>query len=339
MKQIVLTAIASLFIPILTIFTRKRKYVVRAAFDVGSGATKMCVAVVETSRSKSVVRKVLYDDQTSILLRCDMSISKDGKTLSESILSKTETTLKNYLNLAIETYGATQFCGIATAVFRKARNGEAFLKSLKKLGLEIKLIDQEMEGRIGWQTAANAYSNAFDNAEASEIVSWDSGGGSFQITNRHGDMYGDHQGSATVTSIMLEVQKRQKSASPNPVRENHVLECVRVLSERIASKSPSWIHSESNVVAIGGRTCAFRICKLACGTNTYGPSDVMSALKRLQGKTDEELRQMGFPEVRMALPKLCLIYTVMKKCNISKLTYIRTNGSTLGVLVERGLWS
>ena len=301
----------------------------------------MCVAVVETSRSKSVVRKVLYDDQTSILLRCDMSISKDGKTLSESILSKTETTLKNYLNIAIETYDAKQFCGIATAVFRKASNGEAFLKSrlMKNVGLEIKLIDQEMEGRIGWQTAANAYSNAFDNAEASEIVSWDSGGGSFQITNRHGDMYGDHQGSATVTSIMLEVQKRQKSASPNPVRENHVLECVRVLSERIASKSPSWIHSESNVVAIGGRTCAFRICKLACGTNTYGPSDVMSALKRLQGKTDEELKNMGFPEVRMALPKLCLIYTVMKKCNISKLTYIRTNGSTLGVLVESGLWS
>ena len=148
MKKIVLTAIASIIIPLLTTFTRKRKYVVRAAFDVDSGATEMCVAIVEKSKSKCVVRKVLYDDQTSILLRCDMSVSKDGKTLSESILSKTETTLKNYLNLAIETYGATQFCGIATAVFRKARNGEAFLKSLKKLGLEIKLIDQEMEGRI-----------------------------------------------------------------------------------------------------------------------------------------------------------------------------------------------
>lgn len=306
----------------------------------------MCVAVVERcverGQMRSYVRKILYDDQTSVLLRCDMSISEDGKTLSDSILKKAEKTLQDYLNIAVETYGCDSFGGIATAVFRKAKNGETFLKSriLKNLGLEIKLVDQKTEGRIGWQSASNAFSTINQDAsiDANDIVSWDSGGGSFQIANRRGDVYGEHQGSATATAIMLEIQGRKLTTTTNPVKEVDVRDTIRVLADKISTKPPSWINSESIVVAIGGRTCAFRICMLACGTNTYGPEDLMSALKRLLGKTDEDLKGMGFPEVQMAIPKLCLIYTVMKKCNITKIVYIRTNGSTLGVLVEESLW-
>lgn len=329
---------------------RRGRVVVRGAFDIGSGATKLCVARVRvdrlTGKTKGIV-EILFNEQTGVLLRSDMAKSTDGRTMSDGILKRCEACVSRYQKIAIRL-GAEECAGVATAVFRKAANGETFLRDVlrKKLGVKIDMIDQKVEGRIGWLTAVAALrtseSSEIERTPTDRVIMWDSGGGSFQIVDAQGRLFGAHHGSATVTAAMLDVQERRNGASTNPASDRD----VRIMIERLLSEIPdaerTWLsHTDPRrrrFVAIGGETCAFRICKLACHKSVFTPEDVRDSIKRLIGKTDQDLVNMGFPQVDMTIPKLCLIYCVMQKAGVDRVHYIRTNGSTLGILMSPSFW-
>ena len=67
---------------------------------------------------------------------------------------------------------------MATAAFRKASNGAAFLLQLRDEGLPLRLISQDREAFLGFLTA----NHHCPDVAAYDLVSWDCGGGSFQIT-------------------------------------------------------------------------------------------------------------------------------------------------------------
>lgn len=68
-------------------------------------------------------------------------------------------------------------------MFRHAKNGAAVLDHIREnYGIPISIVTQEVEGKLGFKTAAVA-----SGVNESGLVSWDSGGASFQVAALEGE--------------------------------------------------------------------------------------------------------------------------------------------------------
>jgi exopolyphosphatase/guanosine-5'-triphosphate,3'-diphosphate pyrophosphatase len=146
---------------------------VRAAFDIGSGSTKMKVA--KFNSCDNTLTEVLLEDQARVNFQESLQASKDG-TFSEEVREDGMDSLRLLLEKALKQ-NATHFAGVATAAFRKAKNSQDFLNEVdKKLGIHVKIISQEQEALIGFKGAEK-----MTMLPKAQIVLWDIGGGSQQI--------------------------------------------------------------------------------------------------------------------------------------------------------------
>ena len=195
-----------------------RRYIRRAAFDVGSGATKILVADVDMHAGPlPAISKVVFQKKVSILMSEDLQKSGQA-SFSSGILHELMETLKEFKREADEA-GAEQFAGAATAAFRKAKNGPDFLEQVRGEGIELRIIPQEEEGSIGFLTGSQACPHIL----GSDLVVWDSGGGSFQISSMEQGMVCSWMrslGSGIATGVLVEVVQGKDfktTPSPNPV--------------------------------------------------------------------------------------------------------------------------
>ena len=92
------------------------------------------------------------------------------------------------------------------------------------------------------------------------------------------------------------------------------------------------------MIGIGGTTCAFRMAALAVGRDEYTAADVGDSLARLLGSTDRQLRESGFPQPEMVIPKLALIRTVMQTLRVRSVRYLACNGGCPGILTTAQFW-
>ncbi len=116
-------------------------------------------------------------------------------------------------------HDATEFSGIATAAYRIARNGQDLVDRIRQeVGIQVRIISQEEEGLFGFMTLACEC-----GISAHQLVAWDTGAGSLQIT--YLDDHGVHchymaeLGRCTTADAIIEhVQKQdlKKTVSPNP---------------------------------------------------------------------------------------------------------------------------
>ena len=333
---------------------------VRCVFDVGSGATKAHVAIID--RNDNQVKKSLYSHQTQVLLRHDIQSSDDGTTFSKKILTECRECLLKYKKIANE-FGCTRFNGIATAVFRYAKNGEAFLKLLNEEdGLSIEVISQKEEGKVGYLSAVCV---APKTIVQENIIAWDSGGGSFQITDSKYNVFEGPYGSTHALTRALEKKDMsfdpKGSASPFTKEEfDTLIQQIKLdLESNVVNNSDEPMSKECQivfnklqaasdnvqVVCIGGDTCVFRMAAYLMESNGSGKivETTMEKFSRdelyekiiemLLNKTDVELEEMGYPQANMLIPKLCLMISVMDCLNIENVIYRVTNGSTEGLLI------
>ena len=154
-----------------------RRVVRRAAFDVGSAACKIVVADVDLhAGSVPAITQTVFSERVTVPLSDDLAQGA-GAQFSESALQELRDVLFEFKKRA-EEQGAEQFAGVATAAFRKASNGPAFLLQLREEGLPLRIISQDREALLGFLTA----NHLCPEVPAYDVVAWDCGGGSFQIT-------------------------------------------------------------------------------------------------------------------------------------------------------------
>ena len=85
---------------------------------------------------------------------------------------------------------------VGTEAFRKAENGvEVLMQIGTELGVESKLISPEQEARYGYLSAAAL-------VEESNLIVWDTGAGSTQMSSLD-EVHTDSQGSGTVLKKAL----------------------------------------------------------------------------------------------------------------------------------------
>ena len=269
-----------------------RSAVVRAAFDIGSGATKLCVARVPLIGGGGP--EVLHEEEVNILLREDLAARGDGR-IGAAVLATCAEEIARMQALA-RGLGATQYAAVATAVFREASNGNAFVQGVLRaeLGLNVAIVSQELEGELGHRTAA-ALAPAGVPPQA--IVSYDSGGGSFQVTCSLGgggyECFEGPMGSSNSLALMLELQGRDLGAgdTPNPASAADVGVLRQAIAARLAALPvPAGLaaklemagaagaagagrqgEEECIVCAIGGDTCMFNTARIAVALTRTAP--------------------------------------------------------------------
>jgi exopolyphosphatase/guanosine-5'-triphosphate,3'-diphosphate pyrophosphatase len=312
--------------------------VCRAAIDIGSGCTKLCVAVVDIETGRT--NQILFGEEYPIHLGLDLKERKDG-TLSDKILLDLEEQVRRYRNLAWYL-GAEKIVGIATAVFREATNGRAAIEKINRnLGSNIRVIPQEEEGNIGFLTAVAA-----SGKECHEVIAWDSGGASFQITYRDGEKLSVYKGawggSKVVAEMIQTVQGREFTAtiSANPATVDDVIALCEIIKQTLPPVSSGLQNKlqelDGSVVGLSGGTSIFDMARIALGKDVFNKEEVWSAIESLAGKTDEEL--IDYPERKYVMPKFALLYTVMDHFGINSVQCCSAIGSTLGMFMEKSYW-
>jgi len=328
---------------------------VLAGLDVGSGATKLFVCRAELHPVFKVTQ-VLLEKETEILLQHDTDSSGGGKLLGNAVLQKCKEVLKSYQSEA-KALGAEELGGVATQVFRSAKNGAQFIEEMRtELGIELQVVSQEREGELGFATASALASDSLPSGQT--LMSWDSGGGSFQLAMDNGKtVFKGPLGSSSVTAGLVRLQGKEflsgaLRTSPNPASESHIAALKRWIGQalegpiaahhNIVEKAPT-----SFIVGIGGQTSAFRICSKAIqavvddsspGHRKITRENLGLALYACTGKTDADFEAIGFPpalQPDMILPKLCLVHTVMELLHLDTIYFYPSTGSCLGYLALR----
>ncbi len=296
----------------------------RAAFDIGSGTTRVLVGQVNACENR--ILKVLLEASEAVPYQ-DQKQS-DGN-ISELTLKQGHKVLSQLKEKATSA-GATEFRGVATEVFRKAKNGEAHIQSeSQKLGFTIKIIDQEMEGRLGYLSARAL----IPNSEGTFVV-WDMGGGSTQVTyqkNAHYHYYFPKIGSVTFKDqIVKEALKKDPSLvkSPNPLGKNAVA-AQRVAKKFLAKeKIPSWLAELAyakkirTVYGIGGVFAKSVQNQAAPGQSFFTAAELKKALPQQAQKSDEEL---GGKYASTQVSNLILIDAFLDRFKISKVYTLDVN--------------
>jgi len=258
----------------------------RAAFDIGSGATKLLVADIRRSQKNTVIIKIIFGQERPCAFGADWLKSSDGN-LSLAIQKKGIKISSELMSIAQEL-GASSFCAIATEVFRKSNNGESFLNELStELSIPIHIVAQELEAELGYSTGV-ALRSAFDNeSETKGYIVWDSGGASFQITYRADNNPGDFNninmncenisrdssifssplqfyvgayGSGVAMKLLVEsIQKRKLEdvPTPNPVPPEDAAALISTIHRSLPVEVPDWLRNATVVTAIGGPNSVF----------------------------------------------------------------------------------
>ncbi len=306
----------------------------RAAFDFGSGKIKLQVADVDTENHFIV--QSLYSE--AIVVQLSEDAANNQGFFSEKIQKQAITVAQNFKEKAIEL-GAIQFIGIATEAYRKAPNGQDLIdKYLYELNIPVKMISQQEEGKLGFLALV-----AETNLAPSQVVSWDIGGGSFQITyfdnENNIQVYMAPFGRVTSKNAIIKFVKGEspsKTASPNPMSILDWEDSIKYFNNVLPRVPESLVHKlrMKDVRLIGISAHPERLRTLG----TYHLHDIAEILAERLDKDDSELARIH-KSPPSAISELALVYCIMHKLNISSVNYIPTSsGSTSAILLTEEYW-
>lgn len=326
-----------MLLPFLS-FATSSDTVVRAAIDIGSGATKLRVAEVNLKTNK--VEKILVNESFTVQYQEELTKSADGK-FNDKVMATGMEAIKKSKEIAMK-YNAEKVIGVATASFRNASNADDFAdKILKETGVKIHIIDQELEGVLAFKaTAANI---SFD---PKDLIVWDIGGGSFQFTalDQNGTIvvYRGVDASIPFKNHVIQYIKfdnPDEVTTPNPMTANQVLRAesyARYIGLNVDQifKDRITCYPSTRVVGVGN-IFAYGIYPLVGEKSTFTKNELANAITGLVGKTDRDLG--GGDYVNVAVTNPILVLGFMHSLNINQMDIKDINNAD-GALIFAPFW-
>lgn len=313
--------------------------VTRAAFDVGSGSIKVTVADVDPTERK--INSIHYAGEYSINFKRDMEASGNS-FFSEQVQSKA-IDIFSKLKADLAEYQPKEWVGIATAASRQSSNAqELYDKIRKELGINISIIPQKEEGRLGFVTALAA-----SRVPNTQLVCLDSGGASVQLTTQLDDQLEIIEGQIGNTSALsllvteIRKQKMDNTSSPNPVTLDEAVMMTNMLQDSLPYISEAFeaklADPETVVVGIGHPKHIFAIAAFALGKNTFTKEEVWNLIVENCNLPDDKLTQFVNPS--MFVVKMILLHSYMEGLGIDKITSVCAYGNCEGLLVDPAYWT
>ncbi len=313
----------------------------RAAFDIGSGQIKMQVSDVDLTVNKLV--NVLLTDTVHVGMREDLSKSLNGR-LSVDIQNKTVEAISKLMKKAAP-FHPEEYHAIATEALRLAKNSDDLVLRIKnETGVPVTLISQEEEGILGFISAVSEADVDLDNA-----VSWDLGGGSFQITSKSGDrylVYRGRLGKIPLKNALLKIQGRDagQTMSPNPISKSHAAQAIQFIKDNIQDVPVELLQKlhHPDVIVLGvGINPLWKMPK----SDEYDANRVLKELDCRLNLDDDAIRvKDSIPQERKELSpyvvsNLILAYGIMQTLDIAQVHYVGTQGANaIGALLSPHYW-
>lgn len=227
------------------------------------------------------------------------------------------------------------------------KNGEDFLEEIKKdLNLSVGLVNQNLEAKIGFNTAL-AHLNLLEKQEKIEeenVLVWDSGGGSFQIADKEGPVFMGQLGSSVVTSYLAKIKNKAINEILNPISEEEEEKLNKKITLELSKLqvNEEKINSSKSLISIGEHVSAFAILKRVREVfneaeikdeNSFTLEETEALIKKCLNKSKQFFEENKVDQTEMVVPKLCLLKCVLTKLNIKEFKYLPTTGGCSGFIL------
>lgn len=301
--------------------------VVRATVDIGSGATKLRVAEIDLQKQK--ISKVLATKTFAVPYQEQLATSNSNEFNADVMQTGLEA-LKQSAEIA-KQHGATQTIATATAAFRKARNAESFMERIyRETGIRVFIIDQNLEGELAFKAAT-----AQLEIPPRQLVVWDIGGGSVQLTaiDRLGQ-YRIFRGSdASVpfkNHIITWIQKRNaaEGATPNPLNFVDTLRAeshARAVANKVDNFFKRKIQEPQTKIVGVGNIFGLQLYDMVGKKNTLSREELIELLAGLVDKKDEDVG--GGPFANVYVSNTILVLGFMEQLGIEEMAIADINPS------------
>jgi exopolyphosphatase/guanosine-5'-triphosphate,3'-diphosphate pyrophosphatase len=359
---------------------------VRIALDIGSGSTKAQSGIVDvcTQTYLGTVAKL-----KSIPLQFKENLNRPGsdKNFSVEILDQAESKISEAVSkLASDTHQAllnqpewseykalaeSQFevSGAATEAFRQAGNTAEFVRRMSQHHVQVNVLSQQDEGRIGFISAMVKLSSR--HVSPSQMISWDIGGGSLQMVHYNGrgvdhpvwNDFGNRLASNPMREyVVAEIKKQplfegKKATSPNPLigPETDTLRLYTQSKSFVREQMSSLLEAQwlqpllkqedpAQVFGIGGvHQATLSLLRKLPGYERaarYSVADLSKLLDAIAVASDQELHEkFGIDEAFTSgsVTNVLLIYNVMLVTGIESVEVLDVD-NTQGVMVSPRFW-
>lgn len=303
------------------------KPAIRAAIDIGSGATKLRIAQVNVKDQK--IEKILVDQAFTVPYQEHLEKSPNN-SFDEAVMQTGIDSLKKSAEIA-KQYNVDKVIAVATAAFRKATNAEMYIQRIEKeTGIKIYIIDQELEGKLAFEAALNQ-----SDVDSTDLVVWDIGGGSFQLTTQNADgsydIYRGHLASVPFKNLIIKTiqhKNPEQVKSPNPLTTDDIDNALDY-AHRIADKvdrifKERMQHPKVRVVGVGS-VFAYGIAPMMKGQMPFKAVQLNQTVKGLAGKTDQDMGGGDFANV--SISNAILVLGFMESLKIPELDIIDVNNA------------
>jgi exopolyphosphatase/guanosine-5'-triphosphate,3'-diphosphate pyrophosphatase len=311
----------------------------RAAFDVGSGTTKMKVYKFNTCENK-IIEQIKKVNGKSCEVDKQVSYKED---LRDSTLIKTST--MHYGIAAIlelkkiaQNCGAESFSGVATSAFRQSANGKKVIRKIKKeTGVKVSIISQEQEAILGFNGAVSKATNI----DPDNICVWDIGGSSMQIVcTEEGKkkVYLSTLASVSFKNFLIESKENgedKKLRTPNPITVQDYLNGAKeskVESTKVVGAIGN-VLQKNKILGIGG--VHYYSISEVIGEKIFTANDILDELIFKFNMSDEQLGGQRY--VDTSVSNLIYVERLMRELEMSSVTALKVN-LTEGLVATKNFW-
>lgn len=313
-------------------------YVIRAAVDIGSGATKLRVAEVNLATNK--IEKILVNESFSVPYQEQLEHSPN-RMFNESVMRTGIDALKKSQDIARQ-YHAQKVVAVATAAFRNAANSEDFSKKiLEETGITVNVIDQELEGKLAFEAVASSQGHS----SPTDLIVWDIGGGSFQFTSQDSkgnfQIYRGTEASVPFKNRIIQtIQNRniKEHSTPHPITVGEIRQgeaLAREIAQKVDQVFKDKIQSPKTEIVGVGNIFAYGIYPLVGNKKQYKISDLTNSLESLADKSDLELGGGDFVNVKTT--NAILVLGFMQGLKIQEVQILDLNNAD-GALLYPPFW-
>jgi len=307
----------------------------RAAIDIGSGSTKVCIADVDCDSLQIV--QIIHETAFPVPYQASLDKSSDGN-FDEKTEALGLQTFQEITKLS-ETYQVKRISAIATSAFRKAGNGKQFVaKVAQQTQIPVRIISQREEGEIAFFSAVAA------GYRPEEIIVWDIGTGSLQMTtqNEKGELtvyMGEEMGAVAFKSYIIDsIQEHslETVTSPNPMDDDDFYfasKYARAFARKAYPLIKQKIQGGAPVVGIG-RLFYHSVRPIGDEEGVIQRNGLRHYILSALNKNDQELDN---PFAHVDVTNCILVLNIMKALHIHEIHPVDTT-STKGMLVYPEFW-
>lgn len=286
MKKVFTTSVLFFFVVGVIYFFNKKETVTNlkcekniAAFDIGSGTTKLKIAEINMC-TKKLVKILSY---LTMPVPYTQDLEENNGEFSQKIQDYGTEVIGRYIKAA-NSFHVSKILGVATSAFRKSTNSNKLIKNWnKKFGTEFRVIDQKEEAIIGYDSVRMN--------DSQQYAVWDIGGGSMQLVENSDGKPFIYLGNIASVTFKNELMKRLKlnGSSPNPIDRTMFNSAINLsmelFNEELRLNKLKTFTSGMKFVGIGGLHKSL----LPENRNSYTFKELEDRATKLIGKTDKEI--------------------------------------------------